>query len=200
MRSILTCLALAVLLCRPAFGQKLTPEELQRATEHLERTAAALLAATRGLSDAQAAFKPAPERWSVVEVAEHIAAAEDMLRGLIETQVLQAPARTTPVDVQELDTYILTTISDRTHKAKAPEPLVPTRRFGTLEQTLAYFQESRARTLALLAGSGDLRAHAIDSPFGRQLDGYQWFLMISAHCERHTRQIEEVKADPAFPE
>jgi hypothetical protein len=32
------------------------------------------------------------------------------------------------------------------------------------------------------------------------LDAYQWILLISAHSERHTKQIEEVKADPNFPE
>jgi hypothetical protein len=31
------------------------------------------------------------------------------------------------------------------------------------------------------------------------LDAYQWILLISAHSERHTKQIEEVKADPNFP-
>ena len=31
------------------------------------------------------------------------------------------------------------------------------------------------------------------------LDAYQWILRISAHSESHTKQIEEVKADPSFP-
>ncbi len=39
----------------------------------------------------------------------------------------------------------------------------------------------------------------MDTPLGRKLDAYQWVLLISAHCERHMKQIEEVKADPNFP-
>lgn len=39
----------------------------------------------------------------------------------------------------------------------------------------------------------------IDRPLGKKLDGYQWVLFISAHSERHTKQINEVKADPGFP-
>jgi hypothetical protein len=44
-----------------------------------------------------------------------------------------------------------------------------------------------------------MRGHAIDSPMGVKLDAYEWILFISAHSERHTKQILEVKADPNFP-
>jgi hypothetical protein len=37
------------------------------------------------------------------------------------------------------------------------------------------------------------------SPVGQPLDAYQWVLYLSAHSERHTKQILEVKADPSFP-
>jgi len=30
------------------------------------------------------------------------------------------------------------------------------------------------------------------------IDGYQWILAASAHTERHTKQILEVRADPGF--
>jgi hypothetical protein len=36
------------------------------------------------------------------------------------------------------------------------------------------------------------------APFG-SVDVYQVFLMTSAHTARHTKQIEEIKADPGFP-
>ena len=45
----------------------------------------------------------------------------------------------------------------------------------------------------------DLRDHFGPHPTLGTLDGYQWILLISAHSERHTKQIEEVKADPNFP-
>ena len=38
----------------------------------------------------------------------------------------------------------------------------------------------------------------VTTAFGT-LDGYQWLLLLSTHSERHTAQIEEVKADPNFP-
>ena len=45
----------------------------------------------------------------------------------------------------------------------------------------------------------DLRDHFGPHPMLGTLDAYQWILLISAHSERHTKQIEEVKADPNFP-
>ena len=52
---------------------------------------------------------------------------------------------------------------------------------------------------AFLKKTKDLREHAITSPLGKELDGYEWVLFIAAHSERHTKQIDEVKADPNFP-
>ena len=43
-----------------------------------------------------------------------------------------------------------------------------------------------------------MRDHVADSPLGK-LDGYEFVLLIAAHSERHTKQINEVKADPNFP-
>jgi hypothetical protein len=89
--------------------------------------------ATAGLSETQWNFKPAPDRWSVAEVTEHIAAAEDFLRGMVTDQVMKAPPRPAGEDVKALDEMVLTAIPDRTHKAQAPEPLKPTNRFGSPE-------------------------------------------------------------------
>jgi hypothetical protein len=178
---------------------ELSAEELERASDHLKKTNAAFLAATDGLSSEQWSFKSAPDRWSVAEVAEHIAATEDALFGMVESQVMTAPARTEPVNVKEIDDLILQAIPDRTAKRQAPEPLRPTARFGSGIESVNHFKESRAKTLAFLTGTKDLRDHATDSPLGQKLDAYQWLLFISAHCERHTKQINEVKADPNFP-
>jgi hypothetical protein len=180
-------------------AQELAADDLARANAHLTKTSAAFLASVNGLSEAQLNVKAGPTRWSVAEVAEHIAAAEDMLMGNIQDNVMKAPARAEAADVKEIDTFVLTAIADRTNKVKAPEPLIPTKRFGGIENTVKHFKESRAKTLAFLNATKDLRAHAVDSPLGKKLDAYQWLLFISAHCERHTKQINEVKADENFP-
>lgn len=199
MKRLLLALGFVLLPITWLAAQDLTTEERKRAADYLEKTRDAFLASTDGLSEAQWNFKPSPTRWSVAEVAEHIAATEDMLMGTVHDKVMIAPARTEPTDVKEIDEFVVKAISDRTGKVKAPEPLVPTRRFGSPADTLRHFKESRAKTLAFLDETKDLRGHAIDSPLGKKLDGYQWLLFMGAHAERHTKQIEEVKADPGFP-
>ena len=64
---------------------------------------------------------------------------------------------------------------------------------------MKHFIESRSKTEDLLKNTPGLRQHAMDSPLGMKLDGYEWILFIAAHSERHTKQINEVKADPNFP-
>jgi len=129
---------------------------------------------------------------------EHIAAAEDFIRGMLTEKVMMAPAGDAGRDVKKTDEGVLAMVPDRTHKAQAPEPLVPTNRFGSPEGSIKHFVESRATTEDFLKTATGLRDHVADSPLGK-LDGYEFVLFIAAHSERHTKQINEVKADPNFP-
>jgi len=197
MKKLLSLLGLSAFLLTGLFAQ--TAEERATALAYLQKTEAGVIAAAKGLSDAQLNFKPAPERWSVAQVLEHIASAEDMLFGMTEGQVMKAPARTEPEDVKALDQMILTAIPDRTQKRSAPEPLIPTNRYGSSKAALDHFTESRGKTITFLKDTKDLRDHATDSPLGKKLDAYEWVLFIAAHSDRHTKQMLEVKADPNFP-
>ena len=194
-----TLVLVGVLMALTVDSAAQTQEERDRAVKYLNETRAKVMEATKGLSVAQLNFKPAPDRWSVAEVAEHIAAAEDMLYGTIQDQVMKAPARPAGEDVKAIDEFVLAAIPDRTHKAQAPEALKPTNRFAALEGTLKHFNESRDKTVGFVKTGQGLRDHAVDSPLGKKLDAYEWVLFIAAHSERHTKQILEVKADPNFP-
>lgn len=180
-------------------AQTLSREDRASGVNYLKRTRADILAATRGLSDAQWRFKPAPDRWSVAEVVEHIAASEDFLRDLIRDQVMKSPPPGDLVAQRAADVGIIPMVTDRSRRVQAPEPLRPDNRFGSPQAALKHFQASRARTLAFLKGTPDLRAHAMDNVVGQKLDAYQWLLFLAAHSERHTKQLLEVKAHPDFP-
>jgi DinB superfamily len=194
--AVMLALAGAVL----AKAQDVSQAEKERALQYLESTKQGVLDATKGLSDAQWNFKSAPDRWSVAQVMEHLAAAEDMLRGVTQEQVMKSPAvplRSTE-EIRKADESVMTMVPDRTHKAQAPEPLKPTNRFGSPEAAQKHFLESRSATEEYLKNTPGLRAHLADSPLGK-LDGYEFVLFTAAHSERHTKQILEVKADPNFP-
>jgi hypothetical protein len=181
-----------------ASAQEVTQAEKDKALQYLETTKKNVLEATKGLSEAQWNFKAAPDRWSVAQVMEHIAAAEDFIRGMLKEKLMMAPAGDAGRDVKKTDDAVLAMVPDRTTKAQAPEPLVPTNRFGSPEGSIKHFVESRASTEDFLRTATGLRDHVADSPIGK-LDGYEFVLLIAAHSERHTKQINEVKADPNFP-
>jgi DinB family protein len=204
MRKVSMCtvaLLLAVCGAVVAKAQGVSQAEKDHALQYLESTKKGVLEATKGLSDAQWNFKTAPDRWSVAEVMEHLAAAEDMLRGMTQEQVMKTPAipARDPAELKKIDDSVIAMVPDRSHKVDAPEPLRPTNRFGSPADAQKHFLESRATTEEYLKTTPDLRAHAVDSPMGMKLDGYEWVLLIAGHSERHTKQMLEVKADPNFP-
>ena len=124
-----------------------------------------------------------------------------MIFGLVQGKFMQGPP--TPekhAEVKATDEMILAKVPDRSRKVQAPEFLQPTGRFASREATTKAFEEARAKTMDYVRTTNDdLRDHFGPHPMLGTIDCYQWILLISAHSERHTKQIEEVKADPNFP-
>ena len=197
MRKALLLMCAAVCLGPAVFGQALTQADRDRGVKYLEQTRDGIIAATKDLSEAQWKFKAAPDKWSVAETMEHIALGEDYMFGYVTDTVMKAPAGATDRDVAKMDGLVLQMVPDRSNKRQAPPPLVPTGRW-TPAEALAHFLKSRQRTIEFMQTAPDLRQHVADSPLG-PLDGYEWLLFISAHSERHTKQMLEVKASPDFP-
>ena len=198
--AVMMGVVLALAGAAAAKAEDVSQADKERALQYLESTKKGVLDATKGLSDAQWNFKPAPDRWSVAEVMEHLAAAEDLLRGMTQEQIMKTPAipARDADETRKADEGVLAMVPDRSHKLQAPEPLKPTNRFGSPAAAQKHFVESRATTEEYLKNTPGLRAHLGDSPMGK-LDGYEFVLLIAAHSERHTKQMLEVKADPNFP-
>jgi len=179
----------------------LSAEERDSALKSLQATHDAFLQSIAGLSDKQWRFKPAPDRWSVAEVSEHIAVSESTIFGMVQSKIITSPADPSKrAEVAGKDEIILTKVPDRSRKAQAPEFLKPTNRWATREELTKAFEDSRKATMDYVRTTNDdLRDHFGPHPLLGSMDAYQWILLISAHSERHTKQIEEVKADPNFP-
>jgi hypothetical protein len=196
-------LALFLLAAVAVSADTLTQADRDKAVAELEGSRKVFLDATKGLSPAQWNFKPAPERWSVAECAEHIALSEGFIFGLVSNQVVKGPATPEKREaVKGKDELIVKMLQDRSHKATAPEPIDPTKRPMSAEDSMKLFLESRAKTIDYVKTTqDDLRDHFYDHPVPAigTLDAYQWILLISGHTRRHTLQILEVKADPNFP-
>src|SRR5258707_358462 len=83
-------LVIAMLLASMA-DQTLSPAEREHAVAELESSQKAFLEATNGLSEGQWNFKPAPDRWSIAECAEHIGVTETLVLNLITAKALKGP-------------------------------------------------------------------------------------------------------------
>jgi hypothetical protein len=195
---MLVALILVLVFSNHAGAQELTPGEKAKALDYLESTKQGVLDAVKDLSPEQWNFKPGPDRWSIAECMEHIAAAEDYIRDLDTNQVMKAPGAPGR-DVAAIDAAIIANVPERKTKAQAPDPIKPTNRYASPQGSIDHFIVSRAATEDFLKHTTGLRDHAADSPVGTKWDAYEFILLIAAHSERHTNQIKEVKADPNYP-
>ncbi len=126
----------------------LTAEERAAALASLQATRDAFLKSIAGLSEKQWRFKPAPDRWSVAEVAEHIAVSESSLLALIQTKFMTSPADPSKrAEVAGKDQIIMEKVPDRSRKAQAPEFLKPTNRWATEAELTKAFEDSRKATM-----------------------------------------------------
>lgn len=207
-RSTTILLSVTCLLVSAAFSQTaqpaaatLSPEEREAALKLFQATQDNFLKSISGLSQKQWLFKPAPDRWSVEEVAEHITLSETTIMGLIQHPLMQSPAAPEKREqVKGKDQLILEKVPDRSHKAQAPEMLRPTGRWATEADLAKAFEDARKANMDYIRTTNDdLRDHFYDHPAFGTLDGYQWLLLLGTHSARHTAQILEVKADPNFP-
>ena len=202
MKKLLGAILMTLLLIASGAGvkaQSLSQADLDRGLQYLETTKKNIVDATRGLSDAQWNFKPSPFKWSVAQVMEHIAASEDLLRQMAESQIKQPSAPVPDRDLKKTDDKVLEVVPDRSKKFQAPEQLRPRNQFGSPQAALKHFLESRAKTVELLKNTPDLRAHVADSGLLGKIDIFERILFVAAHSERHTKQLLEVKADARFP-
>src|SRR6266498_1837330 len=123
-----------------AQAQPLSQGERDRAMSDLHATRKMFLDSVAGLSDAQWKFKPAPERWSIAEVSEHIAISEDTLFERVTKTILATPADPSKKpEVQGKDEMVLKMVPDRSAKFQAPEALRPTNRWPDRQALIDHF-------------------------------------------------------------
>lgn len=201
MKKMLLLSVSMLLLAAPLFAADGSMTEAERSylLSQLKTSEAAMLASIKGLTAAQWTFKPAADVWSVQECAEHIILAEDYIftgmQKTLETPAVPRLATATSED----DRKLVAQIEDRSVKAKAPEPIVPTGKFPTPESAAQEFKTRRDKTIAYVETTQDpLRVHSAEGPTGTA-DAYQFLLLLAAHSARHTAQIREVEANSQYP-
>lgn len=172
--------------------------EVDKATllETLRKGEEAFLHSVAGVSEASCRLRPAEDRWSVLECAEHVAVAEEVMLGLVTGK-----RKTRNADEPRRDGRILRSGTDRSMHFDASDQSRPRGRFSTLAEAIAHFRAVREHTLRLVVqASEDLRATEVMHPHHvvGVISTYECLLLMGSHAQRHALQIEEIKSSPAY--
>ena len=199
MKKIILPLVMLALVSFGVTDTKLTDVERKLAITEMNNSSDHLLKAIKGLSAAQLNYKSGEGSWSVAECTEHIAISENNIFGMLEGALKTAADPSKRADVKVSDEALMAMIVDRTNKVKTQESFEPSGKFGTHEKTVSAFLEKRKANIKFVKETQeDLRNRYQQLPFGT-IDAFQILLFMSAHTERHVRQIEEIMAGEGFP-
>jgi len=200
MRLVLAFLGIGAFLLQ-ASDANVTAAEHAHAIKLLQDSQKEFLSLVDGLTEAQWNYKPGPDRWSVGETAEHIVLAEGGLFANLERALAAPPNPDWETKTRGKTEFIEKVMVDRSHKAQAPEAIVPRGKL-THEEVIQRYKAVRAKTMQFaVENEVPLKEHTADHPFPvfGTLNAYQWLIYIPLHNMRHDQQIAEVKASPGFP-
>ena len=227
---LLWFLVLLALANAGAAAETISDADRSYLVSHLEMTREFVIDATRGLTNEQWLFTPAPKRWSIAQCIDHLASTEEYVLRMVRERLLQAAEpiepfpslgrRTASLSQKPermpavADALIIRAMTDRTPALALPleqrppvEEVAPRNSFPDSRSALEHFRAVRAATLEYARNTrDDLRGHfsfvRLEGfyPQFKFHDGYQWLLRMSAHTERHLAQVHEIKGNHEYPE
>jgi hypothetical protein len=171
----------------------ITDLERQRLVAHMEMTASWLEDEVRGLSAAQATFRPARNSWTILEVLDHL-----VVVGSIYWKDLQSAKEVSTGRAGMMnDVDVLWYGIDRTNRETALATEEPSRKLQDVPSGLNSYRTQHALLLQYIRTTkDDLRRRIVER---QNSDAYQWALLTSTHEQRHILQIREIKRDAKFP-
>jgi hypothetical protein len=174
---------------------------IQELLDHLTASRADLRAAVETVAPEMRERRPAPDRWSVAEILEHLSIVEARVADRLTATLAAArigglgpELETTPV----MPTVDMRKLLDRANTRAAPEALHP----HGMAWAAAWEALDRSRErFCEVVQSGDglaLGTLTMPHPALGELTLYQWIGTVGGHEARHAAQIREIGAAPAF--
>ncbi|WLR47915.1 DinB family protein [Halobacillus litoralis] len=141
------------------------------------------------VSEQEASVKPEEDRWSILEVLEHLY----LMEQLIVYQINQALKQG---DTQQATEKPIHKTTNRDYKVEAPEAVRPKGEFKTLQEAKEGLKKTREATLFLIHNKEEetLQNRAFPHPAFGDMNLEQWVEFIGWHELRHLDQMKEVKA------
>jgi uncharacterized damage-inducible protein DinB len=158
---------------------------------------ARLFRSVENLSEAEQTFHPAPGKWSIAEVLEHVSLVESNVVRLLRMFLRKAEAAGgARAEGEPFATVSIKEFVEQaaTNKYQSPEAAVPSGS-ATIADSLARLDETRAalETLRPVVERLDCTQMLYPHPAFGPLNLYQWLAFMGVHQSRHRRQIEALK-------
>ncbi|CAB1063186.1 hypothetical protein D1BOALGB6SA_7969 [Olavius sp. associated proteobacterium Delta 1] len=166
----------------------------QEQYDSLKRKLEALLQRLNSSSGEELSFKAGPDKWSVVEVVEHLVIAEKDLLNQLSTNI---PASTLDPEAKTPEKYqIVIKVMERDIEVDVPhESMEPHGRL-TLDDLVNQWNDIREKLQGLLA---EIHADNKDDlvyrhPYGGPLDISETLHFFDVHYDNHMRHIDRILA------
>jgi hypothetical protein len=164
--------------------------------EMIDKTHENFLSSVSDLTEEQENYRPAPDRWTIAENAEHVSIVTNGILRLTFKLLKQAEADPRPA---KADLALLSLTMDdegslKPGKWAAPNAVQPqggVRLSDAIEKNRQSINDLFALRSRLEAV--DLSDRLWEHPMLGPLTLYQWLLLLGEHEERHRLQIEEIK-------
>jgi DinB superfamily len=163
--------------------------------ECLDAELASLRAAVDAIPEGRRNERPAPDRWSVAEVLEHLAVVEQAMLKVCSRQFAKAREAGLPEEIETtsvLDTMPVSHVANRERTIKSPDMLVP--KGMSADMAWSELENTRIRFREFVRSCDGLALGRVSFPhpsFG-DLNLYQWLLFAAGHHARHAAQVREI--------
>ncbi|MEH7347680.1 DinB family protein [Gottfriedia acidiceleris] len=140
------------------------------------------------LTDEQLNKKVKKEKWTIMQVLEHLYLMESKLVKLMTRTFNEAPCEV----IQDKPIHLAT---DRTKKVPSPPHFEPTDQFITKMEMTEKLNQSRKSLFHFveLTKGQNLEDKGMPHPLFGQINLKQWIPFIGIHEKRHIEQIRELK-------
>lgn len=171
---------------------------LQSHFEDIERQRAALESSASALDGAQLGWTPDAATWSARQIIEHLVLSDETVGRTQEAGAVGTEARMFRILPRSWRRALVLGAFRRDVVLPLPSPAVGPRGDALLPALLARWEAVRGEMrLALdsLRGDEPRYSHPVLGP----LTAGQMLALSQTHAAYHTRQLEELRRDPAFP-
>lgn len=160
----------------------------------LDRERAAFLVQVERVPRSRQSERPAPDRWSVIEVVEHVSRIDTGITKLLEVMGAQPlTANLEALAQAQMSPEKAASVRNRGTRIEAPERVRPTGKLSS-EEALAQLAAGRVKLKAASLAAdpavldGAVYSHAVLGPLTLRA----WLELTAHHDARHAQQVAEI--------